>query len=377
MTDLPGTPEPGTPEPGMPEAAPEERLPAIRPPVEPVVSAERFSSPAGTRAFGLTPERAATIVRQSGSARAVGFLAVAVVVVFVAIYYLYELGFPGPLGGLPFLPDSRLAAEKSAQQVTAIEAGYNVYEANCARCHGVNGEGGIGPVLNDQAKLYQHLNENYLHNVLTVGGRYVCGNPNSLMPVWADVGNPPGPLNYVQINDVIAFIRAEQGPEYVMRDPNTLEPLIDPATGKERTFQGWRDPAYTPAPDATPVPACWSSAFSSPAPSGSAAPGGSPAPSASGGAVATTLQIAALNIQYDKTDLEAPANAAFAIDFDNQDAGIPHNVAIKDASGADVFKGEIVTGPTKTTYQVPALAAGTYTFYCSVHPNMTGTLTIK
>jgi plastocyanin len=27
------------------------------------------------------------------------------------------------------------------------------------------------------------------------------------------------------------------------------------------------------------------------------------------------------------------------------------------------------------TYDVPALAAGTYGFVCSVHPNMTGTLT--
>jgi plastocyanin len=26
---------------------------------------------------------------------------------------------------------------------------------------------------------------------------------------------------------------------------------------------------------------------------------------------------------------------------------------------------------------VPALPAGTYTFACSVHPNMTGTLTVK
>ena len=44
--------------------------------------------------------------------------------------------------------------------------------------------------------------------MLTVGGRYVCGNPNSRMPVWSNEGNPPGPLNYKQIDDLIAFIRA-------------------------------------------------------------------------------------------------------------------------------------------------------------------------
>jgi plastocyanin len=29
------------------------------------------------------------------------------------------------------------------------------------------------------------------------------------------------------------------------------------------------------------------------------------------------------------------------------------------------------------TYDVPALAAGTYEFVCTVHPNMRGTLTVE
>jgi hypothetical protein len=36
-------------------------------------------------------------------------------------------------------------------------------------------------------------------NVLTVGGRYVCGDPKSVMPVWAQ---PNGPLNYRQIEEI-------------------------------------------------------------------------------------------------------------------------------------------------------------------------------
>jgi plastocyanin/mono/diheme cytochrome c family protein len=358
----------------QPGSQPEERLPVPRPPVEPV-PADRFSAPPSAHAFSLSPGRAATIVRQSASARAVGFLAVLVVVIFIAIYYLYELGAPAALTGLPLVPDeSRLAAEQVAQSVTSVERGYNIYQANCARCHGIKGEGGIGPVLNDQSKLFQHLNADYLRNVLTVGGRYVCGNANSLMPVWADAGNPPGPLNYVAIDNLIAFLRAPNDQEYVVRNPDTLEPLTGP-NGHELTFQGWRDPTYQPAPDATPVPACWSSAFgggaATPAPSGSAAP------SPSGGAVATTLKVTALNIAYDVSSLEAPAGQPFAIEFANQDAGIPHNIAIKDASGAEVFKGDIFNGVETRTYKVPALPAGTYTFYCTVHPNMTGTLTIK
>ena len=59
----------------------------------------------------------------------------------------------------------------------------------------------------------------------------------------------------------------------------------------------------------------------------------------------------------------------------NQD-GAPHNIAIKDASGATVFKGEIVSA-SKVTNAVPALAAGSYTFLCEVHPDMKGTITAE
>ena len=255
MTDQPGQP------------GPEERLPAPRPDAPPA-PVERFTSPPGTRKFELTPDRAAQIVRQSSNARWVSFLAVVIVVLFVALYWFYELG--GPLG----VTTSRLETERDAQQVLSVERGYNIYEANCARCHGVNGEGGIGPTLNRQDKLFQHLNESYLHNILTVGGRYACGNANSQMPIWSSEGNPPGPLNYIQIEEVIAFIRAENTQTYTVRDQELMEPRVDPVTGEVLTFTGWVDPNYEPEPNATPFPACWADEFAegSPAPSGSGEP---------------------------------------------------------------------------------------------------------
>jgi len=118
------------------------------------------------------------------------------------------------------------------------------------------------------------------------------------------------------------------------------------------------------------------------APATSTAPAASqPAPSApppaSPVANGATLHIAAQNIEFDTNQLNAPAGQAFTLEFDNNDPGIPHNVEIKDASGASRFKGQIVTGPMKVSYQIPALEAGTYMFVCDVHPNMTGTLTVK
>ena len=148
-----------------------------------------------------------------------------------------------------------------------------------------------------------------------------------------------------------------------------------------------REPAASVA--ASPGPAAGAGAGTAPsppaAPAASAAAGsgglpaaGSPAASAAPGA-AVALQLTASGIAYDKTDLSAPANTPFQIDFTNNDAGIPHNVSIHagSATGTEVFKGEIFTGTGARTYDVPALPAGTYTFVCSVHPNMVGTLTVK
>ena len=118
-----------------------------------------------------------------------------------------------------------------------------------------------------------------------------------------------------------------------------------------------------------------------PAPSGaaSAAPSGEATAAPSGGTGGVVLKISAQGTAYDTDTLEAPANTPFKIEFTNNDAGIPHNVAIhKDSpTGAEVWKGEIFNGVGTRTYDVPALPAGTYGFVCSVHPNMIGTLTAK
>ena len=361
MTDQPGN-------------EPEERLPAPRP--ETPASVERFSAPPGSHKFELTPERSAQIVRQSSNARWVGFLAVIVVVLFVALYWFYELG--APLG----LTEPRLTAEENAQQVLAVERGYNIYQANCARCHGVEGEGGIGPTLNRQDKLFTHLNEDYLHNILEVGGRLACGDPLSAMPIWSNEGRPPGPLNYVQIEELIAFLRATNDTTYLVRDPELMEPEINPETGEPETFTGWRDPDYEPAPDATPYPACWKEEFTSgesAPPAGSGDPAASAEPSASlpGQAPsAAEVEIVAQGVAFTTPNVDVAGTEGFTIQFDNQDAGIPHDVDILDEAGGKAFDGEVVSGPVVHTYEVPALEAGDYGFICSVHPNMTGTISV-
>ena len=104
----------------------------------------------------------------------------------------------------------------------------------------------------------------------------------------------------------------------------------------------------------------------------SAAPEGTTQPPADG---TGDVSIVAKDIAFKTTDVAVKAGARVTIDFDNQD-GAPHNIAISDANGQSVFKGEIVSSK-QVTYNVPALAAGTYTFICEVHPNMKGTITAK
>jgi cytochrome c oxidase subunit 2 len=102
-----------------------------------------------------------------------------------------------------------------------------------------------------------------------------------------------------------------------------------------------------------------------------------PTPAPSGEASGPVLDLGAKNVEFTAATLEAPADTPFSIHFQNDDQAVAHDVAIKDASGKELFRGDLITGVADTTYSVPALAAGTYTFVCTIHPNMTGTLTVQ
>ena len=101
-------------------------------------------------------------------------------------------------------------------------------------------------------------------------------------------------------------------------------------------------------------------------------------PSAGGSIDPNAIQISAKDLKFSTSTLSAPANKPFQIAFDNQDAA-PHNVAIyTDSSFSNkVFGQDPFGGPKVVTYNVQALAPGTYAFRCDVHPDMKGSLEVK
>lgn len=239
------------PEAAQPAVTPREGVPAA-PPAE-----ERFYAGERAHTVGLDEQRSAQIVRATGNARYVAFLVALILAVFIPIYWIYDIGIP------PLDITGRMASEVHEQYITDVSRGYALFLANCARCHGNQGQGGVGPPLNDQAKLYNaltadglpgpgHLNPDYIRSVLTEGGRYVCGNPKSVMPAWLQ---PKGPLNYREVEELISFILATTDDVFFYQPTHAEPGTTLPPPARE---QGWRDPTYTPAPDATPVPACWS-----------------------------------------------------------------------------------------------------------------------
>ena len=114
---------------------------------------------------------------------------------------------------------TRLALAAEELSTERIHRGQEFYEQQCAACHGADGEGGLGPALNDGQLLKGTLNDVFFSVIRS-------GVPNTQMPAWSvDFG---GPLTDEDIRDVVAFVRAWE-PDSV--DLVVEETVPDPARG--------------------------------------------------------------------------------------------------------------------------------------------------
>lgn len=122
---------------------------------------------------------------------------------------LYWLGEPGRHEGLVAFTDSQ-AAKRGAQ----------LYEDNCAQCHGTaNGEGGVAAdySLVDRNGVYVQQVQWKAPSLAAVLDRFSYdelkyilnyGRPNSPMPAWGAPGG--GPMTDQQLDNVIAYLASEQ-----------------------------------------------------------------------------------------------------------------------------------------------------------------------
>jgi len=94
-----------------------------------------------------------------------------------------------------------------------------------------------------------------------------------------------------------------------------------------------------------------------------------------------TINLVAQGMAFNTSKITVPAGAHVTINFDNQDAGIPHNFALYENRDAQttIFKGDVISGPKKVTYVFDAPnKSGTYFFRCDIHPSfMTGDFIVE
>ena len=116
---------------------------------------------------------------------------------------------------------------------------------------------------------------------------------------------------------------------------------------------------------------------------GACSSAGSPGTGDTGGAGATavgpfdgvTITVQAADMQLEPDTITMPAGRPLRIVLDNQDPGVPHDI--------HVFQGDIelgtspvVIGPGLTEVRFGPLTAARYTFACTIHPDMAGTLIV-
>jgi plastocyanin len=115
----------------------------------------------------------------------------------------------------------------------------------------------------------------------------------------------------------------------------------------------------------------------SPAPSAPATPpASSPAspPASTGAAVEITVATdTGSELRFDPVDVQVQAGAQVRLTFENRST-VPHNLTFADPIKAATAT--IVAAGTSETIEFVAPAPGSYQFHCTLHPGMSGTLTV-
>ena len=111
---------------------------------------------------------------------------------------------------------------------------------------------------------------------------------------------------------------------------------------------------------------------------GQAAPAGPPATAVT--ILSGQMTVVAKDVVLSPAAMTMGANTALTVTFDNQDGGVPHDLVLYAGPGDPGVKlaaTDIITGVASAQFSIPPLVPGQYRFTCTVHPNMTATLTVQ
>jgi mono/diheme cytochrome c family protein len=121
-------------------------------------------------------------------------------VMLIGAVLLLLMAFVFPL--YRWLEPTNREEAREAQLDSLAEAGEQLWSFNCASCHGLNGEGGVGPALNSEQFL-QSATDAQTRQLIAVGV------PGSQMGAYSqDFG---GPLTSEQIKALATYIRSWEG----------------------------------------------------------------------------------------------------------------------------------------------------------------------
>lgn len=120
----------------------------------------------------------------------------------------------------------RLSLDREAERTAAEKAGQTLYTKNCVACHGKNGEGAVGPALNERSFLQSTVDE-------ILFGLIRTGVPGTLMPAWSQAFG--GPFTDEQVSQIVTFIRAWEATAPFIKPQVELPDAVRGATIYERT----------------------------------------------------------------------------------------------------------------------------------------------
>ena len=79
-------------------------------------------------------------------------------------------------------------------------------------------------------------------------------------------------------------------------------------------------------------------------------------------------------LEFEPDEVSVPAGSHVAVTFENR-ASLPHNLTF--GAPINVATGPVVDPGASETIEFDAPAPGDYTFMCTIHPGMEGTLTVE